>query len=73
MHMKTIWTKLLPENMSRRERHSRVVVGAVLVGLAIIMPSAWGWIGLLPLLTGIVGSCPLYRMLRIQRHDNLSA
>ena len=71
--MKTNWTKLLPENMSRTERYSRVVVGAVLVGLAIIMPSAWGWIGLYPLLTGVAGSCPLYRMLRIERHHNLGA
>jgi fatty acid desaturase len=66
MHMTPIWTKLLPENMSRTERALRVVVGAVLIGLAIGVPTAWGWIGLIPFLTGAVGSCPFYRMFRTQ-------
>jgi len=25
----------------------------------------WGWLGLVPLLTGLVGSCPLYSLLGI--------
>ena len=64
--MTSIWKKLLPENMSRTERAFRVVVGAGLIGLAIRVPTAWGWLGLIPLLTGVVGSCPLYRMFRTQ-------
>ena len=38
-----------------------------------IWPSAWGWLGLYPLLTGIVGSCPIFSMLGIDRHRKLSA
>ena len=64
--MTPIWKKLLPENMSRTERALRLVVGAVLVGSAIRVPTAWGWLGLIPLLTGVVGSCPVYRMFRTQ-------
>jgi len=64
--MTPIWTKLLLQNMSRTERAVRVVVGAVLIGLAISVPTVWGWIGLIPFLTGVVGSCPVYRMFRTQ-------
>ena len=71
--MRMIWTKLFHENMGRTEQHLRMVVGAALIGMTIIIPTAWGWIGLFPLLTGLVGSCPLYRMLRIERRHNLSA
>jgi hypothetical protein len=41
-------------------------VGAVLIGLAatdIIGP--WGWIGVLPVLTGFIGWCPAYAVLGI--------
>ncbi|MGB1023509.1 MAG: YgaP family membrane protein [Paracoccaceae bacterium] len=28
--------------------------------------TAWGWVGLVPLLTGLVGNCPLYAILGIK-------
>ncbi len=41
----------------------RVVAGLVLLSLAFVGPATpWGWVGVLPLLTGIVGFCPLYRL-----------
>jgi hypothetical protein len=43
------------------DRALRVVVGLVLVGLAATgTVGAWGWIGIVPLLTGAVGFCPAY-------------
>jgi hypothetical protein len=66
MHMTAIWTRLFPENIGRAERFLRVFVGAALIGLALGEPSAWGWIGLIPLLTGVFGSCPLYRTFGVQ-------
>jgi len=43
------------------DRVLRVVVGLALVGLAATGTiGAWGWIGVLPLLTGAVGFCPAY-------------
>ncbi len=43
------------------DRALRVVVGLVLVGLAASgTVGAWGWIGILPLVTGAVGFCPAY-------------
>jgi hypothetical protein len=56
--------------MSRNEgtidRLLRVIVGLVLIALVFVGPrSAWGWIGVVPLLTGLVGMCPIYTLLGI--------
>ncbi|MDE2117611.1 MAG: DUF2892 domain-containing protein [Betaproteobacteria bacterium] len=43
------------------DRALRVVVGLVLIGLAATGTiGVWGWIGVLPLLTGAIGFCPGY-------------
>lgn len=48
------------------ERVIRVVLGLVLISLVFVGPqSAWGWIGVVPLATGLIGFCPLYRVLGI--------
>jgi len=45
------------------DRVLRVIVGLILLSLVFVGPqTAWGWIGLVPLATGIVGFCPLYRV-----------
>ena len=54
--------------MSRNEgtvdRVLRVIVGLVLVSLVFIGPkTAWGWIGVVPILTGLVGYCPAYKLI----------
>lgn len=48
------------------ERGIRVVLGLVGIGLVFMGPkTAWGWFGLIPLLTGVTGLCPLYTVLGI--------
>ncbi|MFT7771738.1 DUF2892 domain-containing protein [Roseateles sp.] len=48
------------------DRGLRVVAGLALIALAATgTVGAWGWIGVVPLLTGIVGWCPLYAVLGI--------
>jgi hypothetical protein len=48
------------------ERIVRVVAGLVGISLVFLGPkSALGWFGLIPLLTGITGLCPLYTVLGI--------
>jgi hypothetical protein len=43
------------------DRVLRVLVGLVLIGLTISgTVGVWGWIGVVPLLTGLVGICPAY-------------
>ena len=45
------------------DRALRVIVGLVLIALVFVGPQTpWGWIGLVPLLTGLVGFCPAYRI-----------
>jgi Protein of unknown function (DUF2892) len=46
------------------DRILRVIVGAGLLSLAFIGPQTpWAYLGLVPLLTGLVGWCPLYAVL----------
>lgn len=48
------------------ERGVRVVAGLALVGLAFTDSiGAWGYIGVVPILTGALGTCPLYTLLGI--------
>lgn len=48
-------------NVGSIDRILRIVVGLALIGatLAGMLP-VWGWIGLVPLLTGIFKFCPAY-------------
>lgn len=49
------------------DRIIRVFVGCVLLSLFFVGPrTLWGLVGLVPLLTGLVGMCPIYRMLGIR-------
>ncbi|WP_370323407.1 YgaP family membrane protein [Salipiger bermudensis] len=57
--------------MSRNEgtldRALRVILGLVLLSLVFLGPQTpWGWIGLVPLATGLIGWCPLYILLGIR-------
>lgn len=48
------------------DRVVRVVAGVALVGLAATGNiGLWGWIGALPLVTGLIGWCPAYTVLGI--------
>lgn len=49
------------------DRVVRVVVGLALLALVFVGPKTWlGMIGLVPLVTGLVGYCPLYRVLGVK-------
>jgi Inner membrane protein YgaP-like, transmembrane domain len=51
-------------NEGTLDRALRVIVGALLLGLTMTGKiGMWGWIGLVPLVTGGVGLCPLYSVL----------
>lgn len=52
---------LFPQNEHMIERAVRVVAGLGVISLAFIGPQTpWGYLGLVPLATGLIGSCPLY-------------
>jgi len=49
------------------DRVVRIVLGLGLLALGVVGPQTWwGLIGVVPLLTGIVGSCPLYTLMGIR-------
>ena len=48
------------------ERGLRVVVGLAAIALVFVGPkSYWGFLGIVPLATGLLGNCPLYSILGI--------
>jgi DUF2892 family protein len=54
----------MTRNIGSTDRLIRVVVGIGLLLIAVEGPrTAWGYIGLVPLITGLAGYCPLYRLL----------
>lgn len=56
-------SRLLPLNEHPLERIVRVVLGLCLIAIVFVGPNTpWGWLGVVPLLTGILGSCPLYTL-----------
>lgn len=51
-------------NVGGLDRILRIVAGLVLIALAATGTiGAWGWIGVVPLLTGAVSFCPLYPLI----------
>jgi Protein of unknown function (DUF2892) len=55
------------KNVGSVDRTLRIVVGLVLISLVFVGPATpWGWIGLIPLATALLGWCPLYTVLGIQ-------
>ncbi len=60
-------TKVLPLNEGTLDRVLRIVIGVVLLGTVFVGPhTPLGWLGLIPLLTGVVGSCPAYSCLGVR-------
>jgi len=57
---------MLTKNEGTVDRILRVVAGLGVLSLAFVGPqSAWGYLGLIPLATGLIGSCPAYTLLGI--------
>jgi len=59
-------------NVGGIDRVLRIIIGAALISLVFVGPmTPWGWIGAVPLLTGLIGWCPPYAMLgwNTRKHD----
>lgn len=53
-------------NVGNADRLFRIVLGLVLIALVFVGPkTAWGWIGVIPLVSGFLRTCPLYSLLGI--------
>ena len=54
----------MTKNVGQTERAIRIVAGLALMGAAYTGNlGAWAWIGVVPLLTAIIGWCPPYALL----------
>ena len=55
--------RILQSNEHQLDRVLRVLLGLVLLSLVFVGPQTlWGLVGLVPLATGLVGSCPVYSL-----------
>ena len=53
-------------NVGGIDRILRIVVGLVLIALAVTGTiGPWGWIGVVPLATGLLRTCPAYSLLGV--------
>jgi hypothetical protein len=54
------------KNEGKLDRTLRVVAGAALISLVFVGPQTmWGWVGVVPLVTGLIGNCPVYSLFGI--------
>lgn len=54
-------------NVGGLDRILRILVGLGLIAIVFVGPQTpWGWIGIVPLATGLLGTCPLYSLLGIR-------
>ena len=55
------------KNVGGIDKILRIIVGIALIASTFFVPamSLWGWIGVIPLLTGLFNFCPFYPLLGI--------
>jgi hypothetical protein len=57
----------MKKNIGGIEKFIRTVAGLGILSLAFIGPqTAWAYLGMIPLITGLIGFCPPYAMLGIK-------
>lgn len=51
----------MTQNVGGLDKIARILAGVVLIALTLMgVIGVWGWIGVVPLATGLMGWCPLY-------------
>ena len=51
-------------NLGTTDRMLRIVAGFVMIALTLWGAiGAWGWLGIVPLVTGLMAHCPVYSIL----------
>jgi len=52
------------KNIGNIDKVLRILIGIIGISLVFFGPqTVWGWAGLIPLLTGSVSFCPLYKII----------
>lgn len=53
----------MTSNVGGIDRIARIAIGLVLIALTLTGTiGAWGWLGVVPLITGVIGWCPPYAL-----------
>jgi hypothetical protein len=50
----------MKKNMGKTDRWIRVIIGLAIIAAGIYFKSWWGLIGIIPLATSLISTCPLY-------------
>ncbi|MGK2858697.1 MAG: YgaP family membrane protein [Thermoanaerobaculia bacterium] len=59
-------SRLFPSNEGLADRVIRVLIGVAVLSLAFFGPKTpWAYLGIIPIVTGLLGSCPAYTLLGI--------
>jgi Protein of unknown function (DUF2892) len=54
----------MKKNVGGLDKNLRIVLGIILLALVFVGPKTmWGLVGIVPLMTGLFGLCPLYSIL----------
>lgn len=57
---------MFKSNVGPVDRVLRIVLGIFLIALVFTGPmTLWGWIGIVPLVTGLFSTCPLYSLIGV--------
>ena len=57
-------------NMGKTDRTVRLVIGLAALGAGYMYGSYWGLLGLIPVLTALIGWCPLYAPFKFSTKSN---
>jgi len=57
---------MFTKNVGSIDKILRIVIGAALILGALMGYGLWMWIGVIPLATALLGTCPLYTILGIR-------
>lgn len=56
----------MTKNVGKIDKIARLLVGGALLGLTVAgMIGPWGWIGVVPIVTALMGNCPAYSLLGV--------
>ena len=53
----------MTKNMGGLDKTLRIAIGAALILGALLGYGTWMWIGIVPLVTGLLNTCPIYSVL----------
>lgn len=55
----------MKKNLGRTDRIIRIAAGIIIISLGFYFKNRWGMIGSIPVISGYLGYCPLYKILGI--------